>query len=397
MIPKKLADISIEDLQSLVDSNTQEHRTLEYKAALPNDSDGDKKEFLADISSLANTDGGDLIFGLKETAGILQTDIGTAITSPDQEIARLENIIRDGISPRIGVEIRAIDVGGGRQAIIIRAKASLDAPHRVIFRGYDKFYKRNSNGKYAMDVGELRTTFLQSGELVERIKRFRTVRIADIQAADTPLPLLSSQSFTAIHILPLASFNTSSRIPSTTLLDLKEGRHNSLFVPYRARGWSQRINLDGVLTYTNNAESVARTYTQLYRDGRIEAVDSSSASDRAASVRSILPMYSIEGGIMEYVAKMLQLLALLEFQPPYYVFVSFVGVDGYTVSTPDGYFHLDPEIISEKDLLLPEVVIENSTDNLHHKFRPIFDLIYNAAGISQSLNFDEHDNFNTHS
>jgi hypothetical protein len=98
---------------------------------------------------------------------------------------------------------------------------------------------------------------------------------------------------------------------------------------------------------------------------------------------------------MAYVDQAIKLLTALEFQPPFYVFISLIGTGGMTVSPPSGHIAFHYENITQKELLLPEVVIENTTDNLHHKFRPIFDMIWNAAGISHSLNFDEDDNFNS--
>lgn len=396
MIRKRLDEITKADFKLLVENNIQERKTLEYKAVLPDNSDGGKKEFLADISSLANTEGGDLIFGLREDKGILQEDIGLEITNPDAEVARLENIAREGLSPRITLDISAIEVDS-KHVIAVRTKASLEAPHRVIFKGYDKFYRRNSNGKYAMDVTELRSTFLQSGELTERIRRFRTTRIADIKAGDTPLPIPDPSAFYVIHVFPLTSFSTSFRITSKTLRELKEGRHATLFAPLYVSGWSHRINLNGIVAYAADRGDNVLTYTQFYGDGKIEALDNSTIPARAKTEHKILPMGSIEAGTMEYVARMIQLLSTFEFQPPFYVFLSLVGVEGCTVSTPAEHVSIDRERIIQKDLLLPEIVIENVSDNLAHKFKPVFDMIWNAAGVSRSLNFDEDGNFKKNS
>jgi hypothetical protein len=62
MIPKSLDEISGNDLDQLVEQSVPESTTLEYKRELPGNSDQDKKEFLADLTALANTQGGDLIF-----------------------------------------------------------------------------------------------------------------------------------------------------------------------------------------------------------------------------------------------------------------------------------------------------------------------------------------------
>lgn len=61
MINKKINDITIDDIQSLIDNSACESKLLEYKKELKIESDSDKKEFLADISSFANCTGGDFI------------------------------------------------------------------------------------------------------------------------------------------------------------------------------------------------------------------------------------------------------------------------------------------------------------------------------------------------
>ncbi len=47
-----------------------EGKIIEYKEALPGDSDKDKREFLADVSSFANTAGGVLYLGIREDSGV---------------------------------------------------------------------------------------------------------------------------------------------------------------------------------------------------------------------------------------------------------------------------------------------------------------------------------------
>jgi len=57
MIPKRLADISESDLLAPITEGVAEGRSIDYKRELPGNSDGDKKEFLADASSFSNTVG----------------------------------------------------------------------------------------------------------------------------------------------------------------------------------------------------------------------------------------------------------------------------------------------------------------------------------------------------
>lgn len=61
MISKGIEQITEEDLQNLIGNSVSERKTIEYKQTLPGNSDSDKKEFLADVSSFANASSGDLI------------------------------------------------------------------------------------------------------------------------------------------------------------------------------------------------------------------------------------------------------------------------------------------------------------------------------------------------
>lgn len=66
MIQKNIDEITEEDLQALIDNSVLESKSIEYKQSLPGNSDSEKKEFLADVSSFANASGGDLIYGIIE-------------------------------------------------------------------------------------------------------------------------------------------------------------------------------------------------------------------------------------------------------------------------------------------------------------------------------------------
>ena len=125
-----------------------EGKIREYKEILPDNTDANKKEFLADVSSFSNTSGGHLIFGIKETDGLPTDLLGLSIANIDAEILRLENIIRDGIEPRIlSISVQDIPLENMKIILIIYIPRSWALPHRVIFGGHSKFYARNSAGK----------------------------------------------------------------------------------------------------------------------------------------------------------------------------------------------------------------------------------------------------------
>src|SRR5438046_77247 len=132
---KPLESITEADLQEQVDNQVLELKTQEYKAVLPGNSDRDKKEFIAAVSSFANAAGGLLIYGIRTEKGVPKELVGLKGISVDDEKLRLENMIRDGVAPRIpGIEIRPIPLHVSSEAILIRIPRSWASPHMVTFK-----------------------------------------------------------------------------------------------------------------------------------------------------------------------------------------------------------------------------------------------------------------------
>src|SRR6185437_10343429 len=75
MIPKQLQSIREEDVQLVVSKAVPAGETIEYKRELPQTS-LEEQEFLADVSSLANTLGGDVVFGVDHVQGIPSAVVG---------------------------------------------------------------------------------------------------------------------------------------------------------------------------------------------------------------------------------------------------------------------------------------------------------------------------------
>ncbi|MFZ5342031.1 MAG: helix-turn-helix domain-containing protein [Patescibacteria group bacterium] len=101
----------------------------------------------------------------------------------DAEKLKIENIIRDGINPRIKIDIRFIEKFENL-ILIIKVYKSWLSPHRVIYSAYSKnfnqFYARSSAGKYQLDINELRSAFNLSETIIEKINTFKVQRIMDM-------------------------------------------------------------------------------------------------------------------------------------------------------------------------------------------------------------------------
>ncbi len=145
MLGKPISEINGEDLASLVRDRRQESQTLDYKLVLPGRDNSARHEFLADVSAFANSSGGDLLYGVAEDGEGCASSIQGISANADDEQLRLQNVILDGLEPRLtGIQVRGIPVTNG-YVFIVRIPKSWAAPHRV--RTNQHFFVRESARK----------------------------------------------------------------------------------------------------------------------------------------------------------------------------------------------------------------------------------------------------------
>ena len=354
---------------------------------MPGGSDKNKKEFLADVTSFANASGGYIVYGIKEQSGLPTEVCGLNIRDPDQEKLRLEGIIQTGSDPKIpGVYIRAIPLQASKHAIIIRIPKSWAMPHMVKFSGHNKFYCRTSAGKNPLDTSELRGLFTLSETTTERIRNFRTERIAKILAEETPVKLAGAGKI-VLHIIPLTAFDPGKAYDLSWFANHKEG-----LGPIHASGWNDRYNFDGFLTYSQGGGPLAYTYLQVFRNGAIEAVNTSLLQLREEGQLHIIPSIVYEKELLNVLPRYLSIQEELGVEPPVIVMLTLLQVSGYTMSTTR--FSPGEECAIDRDtLLIPEVLIETFECDPAQVMRPIFDAVWNATGWPRSINYDQHGNW----
>jgi hypothetical protein len=383
-LEKSFEEISEADLLLLVEDKVSEKRTIEYKRDLPSEIYESKKEFLADVSSLANASGGHIIFGVHEENGLPIAMCGITCDDPDCEILRLENLIRDGIEPRLqGVLVRGIRLELGTYAFILRVSRSWSKPHVVNYKGHWRFYSRNSVGKYPLDTSEVRSAFLESGGLAEKIRHFRDNRLDSIISEQMPARLITGAR-TVLHLVPYAAFET--RVSFS--LDVIANNPSSL-KPIYGSITNYRYNFDGFLTINGNESGESRGYVQIYRNGIIEAVDGSMLRKREDS--PTIPSIVFERELIGAVRLYLDVQKKMTVPPPISILLSLMGVSGYNMAVKQGIDSWN-EIrhpIDRDTLILPEIIFESFPSDIARALRPVFDMVWNATGFSLSLNYDD--------
>jgi len=389
LITKNIEQIKNEDLQFLIDNSVLERKTIEYKQSLPGNSDSDKKEFLADVSSFANASGGDLIYGIiqEKDTGFPKQLVGLEIENVDREILRLESIVRDGIEPRIpSVYTRPIPLSNSKVALIIRVLRSWISPHRVSFKGHDKFYSRSSNGKYPLDVSELRIAFNLSETIIERIRRFRENRISKTYANETPVPFYDNAKI-VLHLIPITAFD-----PTQSHDVQKIASQHDKLKPMICAVWDYRYNLDGFLTYCGGRSGKTHSYVQIFRNGIIEAVEGLLLKPQENEL--VIPGMAYEQELVKALPDYLSVLKAFNVGLPIFIFLTLIGVKGYSMAFDWRFWRGEVHTIDRDVLFLPEVVIENYEDRLEDILKPIFDSVWNSCGFPRSLNYDDNGKWN---
>jgi hypothetical protein len=172
---KPLREWTEADVVALVRSGRIEGPTLEYKASLYDTNDRGSREFLLDICSMANSNGGLLLIGVAEQrdengptgAPDANASLGVECDNPEQLLTSSESRILEAIDQRLLVESHAINLGSGRRVLVFRVPDSLDKPHRVAFQGRTSFPARRERQRYELNATEIKELVMRAASRID--------------------------------------------------------------------------------------------------------------------------------------------------------------------------------------------------------------------------------------
>jgi hypothetical protein len=376
-IPKAIHEIALSDLTTLV-GRVREGKTIEFKSALPNNSEKEIDSFVGGVSALANTIGGDFLIGITETKdGLAEAVTGVGVQNVNEEKRRLEHLLADWLEPRLPrIDIQPITCGEDRYVFVVRVARSWIGPHRLTKN--NKFYGRNSGGKYPLDVGELRTAFVFGEAVEERIRTFRAERLVKIVAGETPVPMCTSTNV-VLHMIPLPSF------ADRRLIEVMSNLASGHIVPLPLDGPSganqNAVNLHGYMNFSQARPEGARSYVQLFRNGAIEGV-SQINEDEGGKPYLVGRLFATK--IVSAVRQYLRVLVDFDVGFPVFAFVSLCGVKDCCMKYDTGGVVETTPSLRENVIVLPEVAFDSETADVPAVLRPIFDIVWNAFGFVQS-------------
>lgn len=383
--------ITAKDLDALILGKAVETRLVEFKRDTYGKTDRDYAEFLADISSLANTSGGDLFIGIEAKNGEA-TSIVPFEGNADAEKLRLENVARNALQPRLSdLAAHAVPVAGGH-VLVLRTGRSYRGPHRVVRNGSNRFWARSSNGKFEPDVEQLRSLFLLGPQMTDRIRDFHRSRLQHIELYRVAPVAMQKPDRICLHIVPF------SAIESGNPIDLARAMSEYYrFAPFGAdRAHSSRINLDGLLATSDQTEEGVRAYVQAFRSGTVESVACGVIAEAKPDHNLSRRIYATKWSefLVEQLERHARVLSDFGVAPPAAVIVTMLETYGvpFCWSTAHGYgVEIGPPL-DRDPLTFSDLVVSawpTSREESAEVLRPLLDEIANAGGRVRSPLFDK--------
>ena len=148
---------------------------------------------------------------------------------------------------------------------------------------------RTSAGKFPLDVNQLRTSFLQSANMSERIRGFRVDRIIDIANDRVPVPSVKGAKV-VLHIVPLGAFSDESSFDIPMF-----ARNAAPHRPWEASGDGLRMTFDGAMMLATDSDGRATSYAHFFRNGILEAVTTSHLGTSQGPGRALSLMSRSKG------------------------------------------------------------------------------------------------------
>lgn len=384
-LPNDLLGITQAHIEQLVADQTREGPHLDFKRELPIAwNEAAKHEFLADATAFANSGGGDLVFGIDEDgqAQALAV-IPQIIANVDQEIRRLQDFLLNLAEPRLpGVQIHAVQVsvaGTNGHVILVRIPQSWTGPHRV--KTNQHFFVRDGLRKRQLDIPEIRSLFLRTENQAQRVNDFRTERLGKIISGNAPQRLVDGPIL-IVHLVP-----TQAALGLVQIDPVPYTNQRGLPIIGTTSGMA-RLNLDGALVVRNETQQgETHGYSQLFRNSFFESA--LVLSRRAEDGLVVLPSRSYEEYLITLLGNFRGELDRLGINYECAVMLTLHRANEVRLGVRSDWGFDDPHqtLFDRNTLVLPDIVARSDVTP-EKALKPVFDLMWQAAGFAGSRNFN---------
>lgn len=387
---KELNDITIKDIQFLIDNQIAEDTSIEYKSQMWERNDEGTREMLRDISSMANAIGGHLILGIEEDEkndGLPRKIVG--ISEADKAIERIMNVCLSCINEKIiGLNTKSIFFERGNHVVIIRIPRSTRIPHMITFRNLYQCWRRHGKQKNVMSVDEIREACLKVESVRENLEAFVAKRIDNVikAASDKPLHMISATPMIVkddiIDIFDQELMRAIENPPST-----RGEKGVNVKCRYR-EGSDWRPTLYGIKAEMPNWKSM-----EILRNGHIEFIAFLDIND------NIFQSFEVVEYLVNFMMFFKKFLSYTQIAGPIIISVGLINAEniGLYETGTSGLLEqrgiIKPGLwTGKRHLFIPSMQVK-SFDNPHRVAKIFADRIWNAFGFKSAPFFDGEENF----
>lgn len=374
MLPHALDQIDAATFQAICDQRFSESGTVDFKQELTRNDDKGKNELAKDVCALANADGGDLVYGIKEgsAGGTAESVTPLVGESYDDASRRLLQTLESWIEPRIrGIQLQHVPLEHGF-GLVIRVPASFDGPHCIRNNNSQRrFVLRNGTITSDMTYDQLRSAFSSSDSIATQARDFVKSRLKLVEDRGMQMPMGESP----LAVLELVSL---SGLASRSSVDVKKVQ----FVDFIAwdSGANPRMNLDGIGAYYG-ANGQAYSQSQLFRNGSMEYITIAGGSGQDGK----MGVYATE--TLDFFERSLDVslkaTKKYEISGPALVICALMHVEGCVLAIDNNSFRRS-KAADRPFMVFPEIYIEDVSGavDVAALLSETRDVLYQAFGYS---------------
>lgn len=385
-----------DDVRALVTGGVFEDRTLEFKSRLNLDGDQQRAEFLKDLSAFANASGGTIVYGIEEGSGDNQ---GRAVNatglrlSPEETHQLIENLLRDGVDPRIpSVLHKAVRASGDSYFYVVRVAGSALAPHMVMLPPLRyRFFQRLNTSVSTMSASQISELVLRARSAMDRAealvaKRQKLLQERGmgrmVQTAEGSARVAASQAI--LHVVPLFPLENpwNLGIPEAHQR-LQEVKAFGATSPYS----EPRFTAEGLYNILENMRHVVFLRSGAVEFQRFDVVQPGRAGEL------IFKAWDLEWDIVEALEECMRLTEDGLLPLPATVQLALISVD---TSQLFPHPHADQVIgrpVSGSPLLMTPRLMTEWGETAAEVTHRMFDEIWQSWGTPRCSHYDESGNF----
>lgn len=386
---QKVEALTVADIELLIANKVAENRQLDYKLKLSLD-DKAKAEFLKDISSFYNSQGGVIIYGLQENkleegnaaVPMLPKMSGLEIENLDDIKLDISSCLRTGTNPAINtVYFSELLNVSGHQVLAIGIPKNNSLPAMVL-KNVHSFYRRSQTQKYTMDTVELYNAFLKHSSERREVEQFVEQRREEIYE-----PHFEMRRFEPSVILHLIHTDYFQNVSLDTFFapDFKEFATEHFKSTAYDVSHQSGYDFDGLYLLAKAKKSPFQQYLDgslIFRNGIVEGLITTVFSEgkSSAAYSGALYVEQLLDRIIRYIKGAQAYYQRAGISPGFYLALSIHTPGRVSVVGPNGVVGGD----IQKDVLKFPVFLLTMPSEAANVLGLILDILYQAAGTDQA-------------